>query len=465
MCTTGDSKVLVKFVNDENEAVGASLEIPLGATTQQLQVIVNALLDSDDKFTFHVAEHEITFSLSTTLEKQGELSSEKVIEIVYQPQAIFKVRAVSRCTSSIPGHTEAVINAAFSCDGRKLASGSGDTTVRFWDINTETPLHTCQGHSQWVLTIAWNPAGDTVASGCKKGDVILWDPETGARKGKVLTGHKKWISSLAWQPLHLATNGISLLASASKDNSVKVWDPVRCLCVYTLSSHTQGVTCLRWSGDDLLYSASQDRTIKVWRPSDGVMCRTLQGHAHWVNTMALSTDYAARIGCWDPAAKGGGAAAQSVYNKYKGGGEEMLVSGSDDFTLFLWQPAKSSKPIARLTGHQQLINQVMFSPNGRTVASASFDKSVKVWCGRAGKFISTLRGHVKAVYQISWSADNKLLASASSDSTVKVWCMRTFSLLNDLPGHADEVYTVDWSPCGTYVVSGGKDKVLKVWRA
>ena len=62
----------------------------------------------------------------------------------------------------------------------------------------------------------------------------------------------------------------------------------------------------------------------------------------------------------------------------------------------------------------------MFAPNGRTVASASFDKSVKVWCGRSGKFISTLRGHVKAVYQISWSADNKLLASASSDSTVKV---------------------------------------------
>ena len=66
------------------------------------------------------------------------------------------------------------------------------------------------------------------------------------------------------------------------------------------------------------------------------------------------------------------------------------------------------------------LSQVSFSPNGRTVASASFDKSVKVWDGRSGKFISTLRGHVKAVYQISWSSDNKLLVSGSSDSTVKV---------------------------------------------
>ena len=62
----------------------------------------------------------------------------------------------------------------------------------------------------------------------------------------------------------------------------------------------------------------------------------------------------------------------------------------------------------------------MFSPNGRKIASASFDKSVKVWDGKNGKYISTLRGHVKAVYQISWSADNKLLVSGSSDSTVKV---------------------------------------------
>merc|ERR1712038_1242267 len=156
--------------------------------------------------------------------------------------------------------------------------------------------------------------------------------------------------------------------------------------------------------------------------------------------------------------------AQERYNCVKGSEPERLVSGSDDFTLFLWTPETEKKSIARLTGHQQLINQVLFSPDTRLLASASFDKSVKLWDGRTGKYITSLRGHVQRVYQVAWSADSRLLCSGSADSTLKVWDMKTKKLLNDLPGHADEVFAVDWSPDGQRVVSGGKDKVLKLWR-
>lgn len=69
----------------------------------------------------------------------------------------------------------------------------------------------------------------------------------------------------------------------------------------------------------------------------------------------------------------------------QGRGPERLVSGSDDFTLFLWSPAEDKKPLARMTGHQALINQVVFSPDSRVIASASFDKSIKLWDGRTGK--------------------------------------------------------------------------------
>lgn len=65
--------------------------------------------------------------------------------------------------------------------------------------------------------------------------------------------------------------------------------------------------------------------------------------------------------------------------------KERLVSGSDDFTLCLWYPESDKKPIARMTGHQQLINDVKFSPDGRLIASASFDKSIKLWNGKTGK--------------------------------------------------------------------------------
>uniref|UniRef100_A0A453A5F6 Uncharacterized protein n=7 Tax=Triticinae TaxID=1648030 RepID=A0A453A5F6_AEGTS len=156
-------------------------------------------------------------------------------------------------------------------------------------------------------------------------------------------------------------------------------------------------------------------------------------------------------------------AALARYEKMRGNAPERLVSGSDDFTMFLWEPTISKQPKARMTGHQKVVNHVYFSPDGQWLASASFDKSVKLWNGITGKFVAAFRGHVADVYQISWSADSRLLLSGSKDSTLKVWDIRARKLKQDLPGHADEVYAVDWSPDGEKVVSGGKDRVLKLW--
>lgn len=72
-----------------------------------------------------------------------------------------------------------------------------------------------------------------------------------------------------------------------------------------------------------------------------------------------------------------------------------------------------------MTGHQQLVNDVKFSPDGRIIASASFDNSIKLWDAKDGKFITSLRGHVQAVFSVAWSADSRLLVSGSADSTLK----------------------------------------------
>ncbi|KAG7174648.1 Notchless protein 1-like [Homarus americanus] len=459
------ANVLAQFQSESGDTAGPPIELPLTLARDKLQQILNVLLKQEDHtpYSFYVNEKEVTTDLNGVV--NSSTSEEKVMTILYQPQAVFRVRAVTRCTSSLPGHAEAVLSASFSPDGQHLASGSGDTTVRFWDINTETPHFTCKGHRHWVLVTAWSPDGERLASGCKSGQIFIWDPKTGKQTGRALTGHKQWVTALCWEPLHLTNNGESTrLASAGKDGDV-------------LTNHLQSVTALRWSGEGLLYSASQDRTIKVWRASDGVMCRTLQGHGHWVNTLALNTDYVLRTGACDPQALMKPSPEVTAPEKrlsyaekrYKevlavAGGVERLASGSDDFTIFLWEPAKDRKPIERMTGHQQLVNDVKFSPNTRIIASASFDKSIRLWNGFTGKFIAVLRGHVNGVYQIAWSADSRLLVSGSKDSTLKVWNMSTKKIEMDLPGHADEVFTVDWSPDGQRVVSGGKDKILKIWR-
>jgi ribosome assembly protein 4 len=428
-------------------------------------------------YSFQVDQIEVIRSIYEDLIQNGTKSTEDSLTIIYHPQAVFRVRAVTRCSSTLTGHTEALLSCRFSPDGQYLATGSGDTTVRLWDLNTETPQFTCQGHSNWVLCLEWAPDSSIVASGSMDQTVRLWDPKTGQMLGNPLKGHRKWVTSIAWEPFHINPKN-PRLATASKDGTVRIWDTVRRTTIMTFASHTSSVTCVKWGGGNdlaqfpqgIIYTTSQDRTVKLWNPATGAMIKSLSGHAHWVNTIALNTDYVLRTGQFDHTGKKydtpeeGQVKALERYNEVVKGIGERIVTGSDDFTMFLWDPLRNDKPLARMTGHQKAVNHVNFSPDGRLIASASFDNSVKIWDSNTGKFVKNLRGHVSSVYQVCWSSDSRMLVSASKDATCKVWDYRTGKLKVNLPGHLDEVYAIDWSPGGDKVASGGKDRTLKLWR-
>lgn len=563
------SSVLVQFQSGQDESyLGSTLSLPASAGQAEMGKIVNELrrqlkLKGDDEdedeeipYTFHVllapspeapsqpTRINITDSLhesvlQSAVAKRLGLSSEDSLTVVFEPQAVFRVRAVSRCSSTLSGHASPILCCAFSPSGQLLATGAGDKTCRLWDMDTETPLHTLQGHSGWVLCAEWEGRERKLATGGMDGQVYVWESmephltgrrawgsrsgkqidearaaqgETGrmsvadrraarhaSPQGHLLRGHTKWITSLSWEPIHRNSRS-PRLASSSKDGTVRVWNLDRRHVDFVLGGHTASVNAVRWGGEGAIYTASSDRTVKVWNDQDGRVIRSLNDHAHWVNTLAISTDYFLRTGAFDiqdtyasaalaryqarpesmtksEHAKADEAedeackvAALARYREATGDGTrpELVVSGSDDHTLFLW-PAQigaskesPKKPLARLTGHQKTVNHVCFSPDGRLIASASFDNSVKLWDGRTGKFIANLRGHVASVYRVAWSSDSRMLASASKDSTIKLWNLKTFKIKEDLPGHEDEVYCVDF--IADKLASGGRDRTVKIWR-
>ncbi|KAJ5925468.1 Ribosome assembly protein 4 [Penicillium verhagenii] len=456
--------VRVQFFDQATgNATGPAVSVPVAdANIKNLETLLNTLQGNEDdervpyRFTHHPDKQEgqtidILSDLYHSLLQPGVKTTEDTISLFFTPQAVFRVKAVSRCAASIAGHGEAILATSFS---PRLFFNNG--------------LRKC-----WVLAVAYSPNGAMIATGSMDNTVRLWDAKKGQPLGGPLKGHSKWITSLAWEPYHVQESGRPLLASASKDSTVRIWDVVSKRIDKVLTGHKGSVTCVRWGGTGKIYTSSHDKTIKVWNAKEGTIIQTLSAHAHRVNHLALSTDFALRVSYHNHTGKVPATEAEKIAAAKKRFEEsaivnnkivERLVSASDDFTMYLWDPASSSKPVARLLGHQKEVNHVTFSPDMAYIASAGFDNHVKLWNGRDGKFITTFRGHVGAVYQCCFSADSRLLVSSSKDTTLKVWDVRSGKLSVDLPGHQDEVFAVDWSPDGQKVGSGGKDKAIRIWR-
>ncbi|HLO86439.1 MAG TPA: AAA-like domain-containing protein [Nostocaceae cyanobacterium] len=138
----------------------------------------------------------------------------------------------------------------------------------------------------------------------------------------------------------------------------------------------------------------------------------------------------------------------------------FIASASVDKTIKLWQ--RDGKELATLPGHQGVIRTVSFSPDNQFIASGSDDQTVKLW-QRNGTLLRTFHGHSGGVWKVAFSPDGQIIASASSDKTVKLWKLDG-TLLKTLSGHTAGVSSVAFSPNGQLIASSSADRTVKLWK-
>jgi len=285
---------------------------------------------------------------------------------------------------TLAGHTDSVVSVAFSPDGKLLASGSHDKTVKLWDVATGAAVRTLTGHTDVVLSVAFSPDGKLLASASLDDTAKLWDVATGAAV-RTLAGHTDGVLSVAFSP-----DG-ALLASGSHDKTVKLWDVTTGQVLRTLAGHTDSVWLVAFSPDGtLLASGSDDGTVTLWDVATGAAVRTLTGHTDGVLSVAFSPD------------------------------GKLLALGWQFDTVELWDVATGAV-VRTIRCHTIFVNDVAFSPDGKLLASGSHDKTVKLWDVATGAAVRTLTGHTDSVYSVAFSPDGKLLASGSRDNTVRLW--------------------------------------------
>lgn len=398
-------------------------------------------------------------------------------------------------------HSHEVTTVAWEPDGKRLATGSIDETIKIWNATTGQEELTLRGNRHLVTSLSWGPDG-RLASACGDGNVKVWN-SLRDQEVNPIRAHAGRAHSVAWSP-----NG-KLFASGGDDGKVRIRDAVTRKEVSSINAHNTDrvngqfglIRSLAWSQDSLLLaSAGLDGTAKVWEVANGKELFTLKSEHGWVWSVAFSGDgNRLAAGCHDgsisvvegfsamarpsdrtaigsedqnaahtvartptvrtfPAHQG---SVRSVAWNPRG---DRLASGGGESIVKLWDP-NSGVELVRMQGHQHSVVCVAWSPDGKRLASSSYDTLVIAWDAQTGEKLATMRGHHGWVDGIAWNPDGSRIASAGTDDSMRIWDSRTGEETFLLRGSSEMFHDVSWHPDGAQLAAANDDGQVWIWDA
>jgi WD40 repeat protein len=274
---------------------------------------------------------------------------------------------------------------------------------------------------------------DNLASASRDRTIKLWDTKSGFSL-KTLRGHANPVLALS------ALNDVRL-ASAGEEGIIKLWDTQSQRCLMTLNGNTSAISALTTlNSGKFLFSGSKDKTINLWDTQHGRRLTTLTRHTKPVLTLANLDDV--RLASGD--------------------GHLLNFGEGDEGTIMLWDVRLPDPLIMTLREHTKSVLALAALGDGR-LASASYDKTIKIWDTQSGRCLMTLVGHTQPVQALATLVNGRLLFSGSCDQTIKLWDTQSGSCLMTLVGHTHSICDLAVLAAGRRLASASFDKTIKLW--